>query len=234
EIELVANPHDRFDFAHRLFPHAFAWDDCDHRGAEHRGVEAARGDFFRALEHLPVELLVGRERNDGEVVGAARKAARARTFAEYTDDRELVPPDAYGLADRIDVREQRLPRTIAEDDHLAAVIDFGRQEQSTEFELGRGHRRRVLGGAENPELLRLLVTVVNTRLAIPVDTQPHVDECNRWTVPPDRVRILLGQVRPARDFEEAFPGREADGSPLLHHDRVRTELADGIAQRVVE
>ncbi len=208
--------------------------DRDHRGPEDRRVEAARRDARRAAQHLAVELLVRAVGDDGEIVDFGREAARAGPLAEHADHGELVAADADGLADRIDVREERLPRTVAEQHDAAPMLDLRRDEEAAGLDLGEVDRRPVLGGAEDGELLGALAAVVDARSRVADIAEPDIDQRHRRALPFDRPCVLHREIRPARHLEEAAPGGEAQGAPLLHDDRVRSELADRIAQRVVE
>ena len=68
----------------------------------------------------------------------------------------------------------------------------------------------------------------------PLRAQPHVDERHRRAVALDRARVLDRQVRAPRHFEEALAARGGQSAELLDDDRVRSELADRVAQRLVE
>ena len=65
-------------------------------------------------------------------------------------------------------------------------------------------------------------------------SQPDVDDVDRRGVARDGACILDGQVGTLHDLEKGCARREAEGAELLDVDRVRAELADRIAQRLVE
>ena len=95
--------------------------------------------------------------------------------------------------------------------------------------------RPVRGRAEDADLPRPFVLVIDARAAVaPLRAQPHVDQRHRRAVALDRPRVLDRQVRTARHLEKALARREAQRAELLDDDRVRPELADRVAQRLVE
>ena len=162
------------------------------------------------------------------------KPAGRRPLAENADDRELVGADPHRFADRINVREKRFPRCTAEHDHLSAVFDFGRQEKPPRLQLRKIDRRPVLGRAENRQLLRPSVTKIDARTIVAHGAEPDVHQGHGRTVARYGARIFDRDVRAAGNLEEALSGCPAERPPLLHHDRIRAELADRIAQRLIE
>ena len=124
---------------------------------------------------------------------------------------------------------------LPEHDDLPAMIDLGGHEEPAHLQLREVDRGPVLRRAEDRDGFRLLVAVIDAGLACcriaPSQTSISATDGHSRSI---ATRILPRQVRTARDFEEALARREAERAPLLHHDGVRAELADRIAQRVVE
>ena len=190
---------------HRGVARALARDDGDHGRAEHRRVEAARGDLRRSLQDLAEQLLVRAVRDDREIVGAAREPPGLGRWPSTPMTVNCGRADAHLLADRIDVREQRLPRRVARARPPAACSTSAGMKNRPVLELGEVHRGPVLGRADDRQLLRPLVAVVDARLrCCPMRAEPHVDERDRRAVALDRPRILDRQVRAAGDLEEAL------------------------------
>src|SRR5436190_2832593 len=207
ELEIVADAQNALDLARRLVAHAFARDHGDHRGAEDRRVEAGGADLRRSLEHLAELLLVRAVGNQHEVVGAA-EAARGGPLAEHADHGVEHRADADLLVDRIDVGEERLPRAVAEDHHRRAVIDFRGGEDTAGFDLREVDGGPVRGRAEDADLPRFFVLVIDARAAVAaLRSQPHVDQRHRGAVALDRPRVLDGQDGPVRHLEIALAGR---------------------------
>ena len=95
--------------------------------------------------------------------------------------------------------------------------------------------REVFRGAEHRQQLRAVVAVEHARLGRrAARAQPDVDDAGRWRQLLDRRRIFDGQVRPAEQFGELVAGGEAHAAELRHEDGVRSELADAVAERMVE
>src|SRR4029079_14540412 len=89
-------------------------------------------------------------------------------------------------------------------------------------------------GAKNPQLFGPLVAVEDPRSMLPGRAQPDIHQGHRGALTFDGARVLHRQVRTPSDLEEALARREAERAPLLHDDRVGPELADRLAERVVE
>ena len=102
-----------------------------HHGDLNRQDRAAVAPRPTVTPRRPNMPLVGRVRNDDEVVLAEVEAADARPLVEDADDREALGADAHRLADRIGAgrREQRLIRRVAEHDDVLAVLHFGAGEE---------------------------------------------------------------------------------------------------------
>src|SRR5262249_30930275 len=108
------------------------------------------------------------------------------------------------------------------------------REHAAGLHFGEVDRRPVLGRAEDAQLPRPLVPVVDARLRLAGRAQPHVDQHHRRAVALDRLGVFLRQVRTPRHLEEGLARREAERAPLLHDDRVGAERVDRVAERLVE
>src|SRR4029079_6418348 len=111
--------------------------------------------------------------NDREVVGAA-EIAGAGPRAERADDGELLLADTYLFADRLRAGKERLPRAVAEQHDVAAVLRLGLREHATELHLGEIDGRPVFRGADDRNLPGTLVAVVDARLRAALCAEPHV------------------------------------------------------------
>jgi hypothetical protein len=155
-----------------------------------------------------------------------------------TDDADdLVRHGAHPdrLADRVDIREQRLHRGIAEDDDRPAVLDFGFGEEPPGGELQEVHRGVVLGHADDRQFLGLLALVVGT---VPPrhapGPQPHVHDARRRRLLLDRLGVGDREHGPLDEILELLAGGEAQAAELGHEHGVRPELPDRVLDGLVE
>ena len=135
------------------------------------------------------------------------------------------------------VREQRLIRGLAEDDHACA----GAGPRASVKKRPADSLRKLMSAncsvaPRTPSVLRAVAAVehaLRRRCRRPAPSQMS-------TMPTDGASfsmargIVHGEVRPPHQLGEVGARREADAAELRDEDRVRPELANAVAQRLVE
>ena len=201
-LQPVADAHDALDVGDRVRlarrrraarTEIWTFDDGA-RGAADANVADAQAE----------DALVGRVRDDDEVVLAEVEAAGGRPLVEHADDLEALGADAHHLADRVDAgrREQQLVRRVAEDDDVPAVLHLGAVEEPAGEDRDARAVGEVLGGAEHDERLRLLVAVEDALLGrrARAGAELDVDELERRGLLLERARVGDRQVRPLQQL----------------------------------
>ena len=209
-----------------------------HSLARHYGYQQVlQPAAARALELNAVLLLVDGVRDDGDVVLAGVESAEAGTGADDADYGEGMVVDPDRLAQRIDIRKEPLVRPLPQDDYAAPVAHFALGEEAAGVERQAEDIRIVVHGADNSQGKRLLPIVRDARPDRPRAPLAYrdgdaADRLGRLAL--DGAGVGRRQCRPIQQRLELGAGHHAQAGELRHEDRVRSQLADAVAQRRVE
>ncbi len=228
----MPDAHHAFDVGHgRRLADAVAWQERNLNRQEHLVAEAAHR--FEAEDAL-----ISRIRNDHEVVLPQIEPAGRRPFVEDAHNLEPLGPDAHGLPDRVESPrgEQHLVRRVAEDDDVLPVLHLRAVEEAAAEDGDARPLREVFRRAEQDNRLRLDIAVKHALLVRlrTAGAQLDVDQLNRRPLVLERAGIGDGQIRALEQIRDFRAVGEAGDAEALDEDRVRPDLADQLAERLIE
>ena len=228
EAESVPIAHDLLDLTHG----DLAGDPLARHGRNQDAAHFAAAHLLRTNAEL---LLIGRLRDDHEVVHAEVKTSGTGAFVCDTHNLVFHNADTDGLADGILVGEEGLNGRLSKHHDIPATFDFAVREKASFRQRHTDHIGPPLGGAQHADHLGAQIPVVHPLLRRGATiAQHHVNNGDRGRFASNRFGVIGRHVRAHEQRLEIVAGRHAEPGELGDGDRVGTKRGNRISEGLVE
>ena len=163
------------------------------------------------------------------------EAPRARAGPEHADDGVGLSAETNRPSNWVDIREQGLQGGLPDHDYPPPMSQFALCEEASHLHVDVKHVGVVVGGAQDVEQFRPLTVVEQSgsgRWSTLAEDEVDTGDRRRLTI--DGIGIARGKTGTSQQLGEILSRCQTDPRELNDEDRVRPDLTDALAQRLVE